>query len=217
MRARPHDTASEGTEKMSDPGPYPRYPQYPGGAAMSQQPKPPLPDTVRNAYYLMLAGAAVQAIGIVTALAQVGAIKDAMKKSMLKSNPNTSQSTIDAMGTVIIVLLVVFSLIYIGLWIWMAYANRAGKNWARITGTCFFAFLTLSTISGLAVRASGATNTMSAGTSSTVATTVVNLVAWLIGLATVILLWNKASSSYFQPRTNAYVPPGAPAGGMPPQ
>src|SRR5947207_8894864 len=141
---------------MSEPGPYPRYPQYPGGATMPVQPKPPLPDTVRNAFYLMLAGAAVQAVGIVAGLAQAGTIKDALKKSMLKSDPNTSQSTIDAVGNLVVGAIVVFGLIYIALWIWMAYSNRAGKNWARITGTVFFAILTLSTVSGVAVRASGA-------------------------------------------------------------
>jgi magnesium-transporting ATPase (P-type) len=198
---------------MSEPGPYPSYPQYPGGAAMPEQPRPPLPDPVRNAFYLMLAGAAVQAVGIVAGLAQAGSIKDAMKKSMLKNDPNTSQSTIDAVGNVVIIAIVIFGLIYIGLWIWMAYANRAGKNWARITGTVFFAILTLSTVSGLAIRASGATtNTMSAG-SATTATTVIGVIGWAIGLATVVLLWRGQSSAYFQPRTTAYRPPE----GMPPQ
>jgi hypothetical protein len=31
------------------------------------------------------------------------------------------------------------SLIGVGLWIWMAQMNKAGKNWARITSTVFFA------------------------------------------------------------------------------
>jgi len=188
--------------------PYPPYPQYPGGAAMPEQIRPPLPDTVRNAFYLMLAGAAVQAVGIVAGLAQAGTIKDAMKKSLVKSDPNVSQSTIDAVGTLAIGAIVLFGLIYIGLWIWMAYLNRAGKNWARITGTVFFAFSTLSTLSGLVIRASGATtNTMSASTSATVTTTIIGVISWLIGLAVVVLLWNSRSSDHFKPRSTGFQPP----------
>ena len=41
---------------------------------------------------------------------------------------------------------IIFGLIGIGLWLWMAYANKAGKNWARITATAFFGLDTLSVL-----------------------------------------------------------------------
>ena len=46
--------------------------------------------------------------------------------------------------------LVAVGLIGVALWIWMAQMNQAGKNWARITSTVFFALETLSAIGGLA-------------------------------------------------------------------
>ena len=49
-----------------------------------------------------------------------------------------------------LVVLVVVGLIGIGLWLWMAQKNKAGKNWARITSTVFFAIDTLGAIGGLA-------------------------------------------------------------------
>ena len=49
-----------------------------------------------------------------------------------------------------LVVLVVVGLIGVGLWLWMAQKNKAGKNWARITSTVFFALDTLGAIGGLA-------------------------------------------------------------------
>jgi hypothetical protein len=187
-------------------GPIPQYPQYPGGAAVPEQPRPPLPDTVRNAFYLMLAGAAVQAIGIIVSVAEINTIRDAIRKSALKNDPSTSDSTIHTITNVAIGSAIVFGLVYIALWIWMAYANRAGHNWARVTGTVFFGLSTLFTLIGLGMQAAGTNNAMS-GSSATLPGILLGIVGWLIGLATVIFLWNRKSSAYFKPRTTAYQPP----------
>ncbi len=47
-------------------------------------------------------------------------------------------------------MLVVVGLIGIALWLWMAQSNKAGKNWARIISTVFFAIDTIGAIGGLA-------------------------------------------------------------------
>jgi hypothetical protein len=82
----------------------------------------------------------------------------------------------------------------------MAFANRAGKNWARITGTVFFGISTLSVIIDVAAGSSG----MGGGAKSTTAQVVVAVIAWLIGLAATLLLWNKASGPYFKRQNNPY-------------
>lgn len=192
---------------MTDPQPGP-YPQYPGGGGMPPAPaKPPVPDTVRNAFFLMLAGAAIQVLGILVLFTQTDAIRDAVRES-LSDQPGVSESTVDAGVTLGITLGVVFGLIGAGLWVWMAYANRAGKNWARITGTVFFGIATLGVLSNLASSA----NSAMAG-SSTGLGTAVSVINWLIGLAVVILLWNKKSSAFFKPQDQygyGYQPPQDP-------
>jgi hypothetical protein len=79
---------------------------------------------------------------------------------------------------------VILGLIGIGLWIWMASANKAGKNWARITSTVFFGLDTL----GLLASFSQA---------ETLLGRLVSLVVWLIGLGVIVMLWRKESSAYF--------------------
>jgi hypothetical protein len=197
---------------MTGPQPGP-YPQYPGGGGMPVAAhKPPLPDTVQNAFYLMLAGAALQGIAILSALVQVGTIRD-MIRDRVADRPDASTIDVDSLVTVSIVSIVVVGLIGVGLWLWMAFANRAGKNWARITATVFFAISTLSVVSGLAVRASDSTMSVG-GSSNTAIGTVLNVVMWVVGLIAIILLYNKRSNAYFKPAASGYEyqPPGAASG-----
>lgn len=199
---------------MTGPQPGP-YPQYPGGGGMpAAQPKPPPPDTVQNAFYLMLAGAVLQTIGIVSALAQIGTIRD-MIRERVADRPDASTIDVDSLVNIAIVTIVVVGLIGVGLWLWMAFANRAGKNWARITATVFFGISTLSLLSSLAARSSD--STMNIGSSETTIGTVLNVVIWLVGLATIIFLWHRRSGPYFKPPSYGYEyqPPGA-APGYPP-
>ncbi len=177
-------------------------------------PRPPLPDTVQNAFYLMLAGAALQGIGILSALVQIGTIRD-MIRDRVEDQPDASSVDVDSLVNVSIAAIVVVGLIGVGLWIWMAFANRAGKNWARVTATVFFGISTLSLLSGLAVRASD--STMSVGSSSTTVGTILNVLMWLVGLIAIIFVWHKRSGPYFKPTSYGYEyqPPGA-ASGYPP-
>jgi hypothetical protein len=196
---------------MTGPQPGP-YPQYPGGGGMpAPPPKPQLPDTVQNAFYLMLAGATLQVIGIVSALAQINTIRDTIR-DRVRERSDASTIDVDSVVTVSIVAIVVVGLIGVGLWLWMAYANRAGKNWARITATVFFGISTLSLLSSLAVSSSDSTVAM--GSSNTTFGTVLNVLLWLVGLAAIIMLWHGRSKPYFKKQAYGYEyqPPGATSG-----
>jgi hypothetical protein len=83
-----------------------------------------------------------------------------------------------------VVVAIVFGLIGVGLWLWMAWANKAGKNWARITATVFFGLDTLSVLAGLRQAEPALSRVFS-------------LLVWLAGLGAVVLLWQKVSSAYF--------------------
>jgi hypothetical protein len=195
---------------MTGPDPYGNLPQNQGPAPVERS-RPPVPSTVQNAFYAMLAGAALQALGILVGMLQIDALRDAVTESMRESDPTISQDTIDGVVSAAIGFSVVFGLIGVALWLWMAFANRAGKNWARITATVFFAISCVGLLISVLSAASGAAgNAVSAG-ASTVPGLVVSVLTWLVGLAAIILLWNKQSSAYFKP-TSPYGGYGSPPG-----
>ncbi|WP_433561542.1 hypothetical protein ACQP1O_28630 [Nocardia sp. CA-151230] len=162
---------------------------YPGGPTTGKETPP---RTVTYAFYLMLAGAVLTLIGLLYSFTQ---LSHARAKATAHTSGNLTHSQVDTIVTVSFVVGIVIALISVGLWIWMAIANRAGKNWARITGAVLFGLYTLSTL---------ATVTMS---SSTAFSALLDVLTWLAGLATVILLWIKQSSAYFRP-TPPYMPYG---------
>ncbi len=71
-----------------------------------------------------------------------------------------------------------------GLWLWMAWANRRGRFWARILSTVFFGLLTLYTAVGLVGLPA--------------APKIVIIFEWAAGLAAVVFLWRRQSSDYYQ-------------------
>lgn len=200
------------------PGPYPGFPQYPGGTA-AMPPKPPAPQTVLRAHYCILAGAALSLVGIIVTLTQSNSIRSALESS--DTNTAISQNTLNSLATATIVAAAVFGLIGTGLWIWMAFATKAGKNWARILSTVFFGLSATGTaFSTVTYFASTATTSSSTAftSSDTTLGQIVSVLEFLAGLAAIILLWNKNSTAYFKPPMAFYPGPGGPYGypGMPP-
>jgi hypothetical protein len=179
------------------PGQFPAYPQYPG-----QPGKPPIPKTVQNAFYLMLAGAALELVSTLVSIGSTSNLRDRFRAQ----NPGFTDTQVNNAVHAGVASAVVSVLIGIGLWIWMAFANRAGKNWARITGTVFFGIECLSL---LATLAASSTSTFSTIKASGIAVAL-SVLMWLVGLVTVILLWNKQSGPYFKPPQFVVGSPGYP-------
>lgn len=113
----------------------------------------------------------------------------------------------------------------LGLWVWMAMANRAGHHWARVTGTVFFGIATLSTLSTVLLGSfvknlhdtNGNTVQMPGLNGLSIA---LAIVLWLLGLYATVMMWNKGNGSFYHPETQ-YGPVGMPAGwqqpGIPPE
>ncbi|MEV5568490.1 hypothetical protein AB0L06_00450 [Spirillospora sp. NPDC052269] len=158
----------------------------------------------------MLAGAGMQVLGFVITVVHVRALRAGFRTRLAEDGSAPGNSTLDGLIAGGIVLAGVFTLFGVGLWIWMAFMNRAGRNWARTTGTVFFGIYTLSAPSDLTMLTSdsGRTSEYSVGSSSP-ADFAVSIVTWAVGLAVILLLWNKASDPYFRP---AYGPPPMPYG-----
>jgi hypothetical protein len=88
----------------------------------------------------------------------------------------------------------------VALWLWMASANRAGRKWARTTSTVLFVISTLGTASLLLLLRPLLHLTAALGGSASDIVLVSVLFAvgiWVLGLATIVLLWRTESSDYY--------------------
>jgi hypothetical protein len=159
------------------------YQQFPGGAAQSGEPVTTnAPQSVLRAVRVMYVGAAASLIGIVIDLLMRHSIRTAIVQHSSKLTPTQVNDAYHAE----LVVLVVFGVIGAGLWLWMARSCLAGKNWARVTSTVFFGLDTVALVlSATAVSGSGLTR-------------LYGILVWLIGLAAIILLWQRPSSEYFR-------------------
>ena len=157
------------------------YQPYPTGGAAEPEPQRPAPPTpVVQAVKLMYAGAIVSAISLIITLATVGSLKTAIHNA----DPTLRASKLHSAEVAAVAVAIIFGLIGIGLWLWMAYANKAGKNWARITATVFFGLDTLSVLTSFRQA-------------EPVLSRLISILIWLIGLGVIVLLYQRESSAYF--------------------
>ncbi|GAB2631805.1 hypothetical protein [Nocardia goodfellowii] len=184
------------------PEPYPGAEPYPGGSYEPYGPgggKPPVPSTVQYAFYLMLAGAAVTVLSTLLIFTQLDVVREEVQKQDVDAVFTESQ--LDSLVIFSVAIGVATNLVSAGLWIWMAFANRAGKNWARITASVLFGLSTVFTI--LSLVGSGVFGAGSGG-----AGIIAGVLTWLIGVAAIVLLWHKRSAAYFKPAPPpGYAPP----------
>jgi hypothetical protein len=138
------------------------------------------PSSVTRAVQLMYVGAALSIVGIVIAWATKSQLRD----KLAEASPSLSADDIDAALTFSLVIATVIGLLAVGLWVWMAVANGAGKSWARIVSTVLGGLSVVSTLF-----------TLSSATGTSVA---LQLVSLLLAIAILVLLWLPASSAYFR-------------------
>jgi hypothetical protein len=159
---------------------YQPYPQ--GGETPPEPSRPTIPSPVRTAVMLMYAGAALSAIGLIITLFSFHAIERIIRNARTATPLTPHQVHSIAIATATIG--VVEGLIAVGLWLLMAWANKNGKNWGRITATVLFGLNTLFLLLGF-IRAHVSI------------TVVFSLLVWLVGLGAIVLLWRRESSQYF--------------------
>jgi hypothetical protein len=142
---------------------------------------------MRNAIGLMYAGAAyalVYGIGVII-------VADAI----ISKHPVRAAAGHVTVGGVA-ALTVVLSVIEIALWLGIARACRAGRSWARVTGTILFGLHTLGFLGVLGNSHPGLGLTK-----------VLTALSWLIACGAVVFLWQRPSSAFFQ----GTAAPGRPA------
>ncbi|MFC4125329.1 hypothetical protein [Nocardia rhizosphaerae] len=165
-----------------------------------------LPESVRMAFFLMLAGAVVTVLSAAYMLTTIDQIRS---EALDASGGVLRGDDLDMVVYAGIAGGLFTTAVTAGLWVWMAFACRAGKNWARITGTVFFGVNVLFSLIGVL----GVVFAPSLGTGgSDWQSLIFTGVTFLIGLAVVILLWQPRSAPFFAPAPPAGYQPFAPTG-----
>jgi hypothetical protein len=162
------------------------YQPYPTSGQPVEPHRPPAPASVLNAVKLMYAGAAISTVSLVISLADIHGTKSAIEKA----RPDLTTAQINQLNTFIISLAVVSGVLGIALWLWMAWANKEGRNWARILSTVLFGLATLDMVGVFSQP-------------KTIYGLIFPVLTWLVGLGAVILLWRPESTAFFKPQVPA--------------
>lgn len=169
----------------------PSVPQYGQGGPVtwpSQQPAATSggPQLVNISFWLMLAAGLLTLIGIPITIAGLNspAGKSMIDQALAGQGANASGLDTNSVIGIAVTFVVIFSVIFAGLYALVAFNVRKGKNWARILGTVFAAISLL----GLTQIGMGT-------------------ITILLGIAAIVLLYLPASAPYFrkaQPFANPY-------------
>ena len=171
------DTAAEGQTRV---GLAEAWDLVRSGVRMRLWPAAPRPRAVRAAVTLMLAGAAAELAALITVAVSFWAVRAAAARY---------PATMDAVLVHQVAVLACAPLA-IGLWLWLAWANGKGEDWARMLSAACFGLLTLSVLAALAQHAEA----------DAPATMIAAAAVWAIGLASVILIFTPAACRYYGPR-----------------
>jgi Protein kinase domain len=158
------------------------------------------PSSITSAVQLMYAGAASAVLNaIVGSVVGYGVVHNSLEKQ-----PNVNSVSVTEGTAFDVTVVIFFGLAGTGLWLWMAYANRNGRSWARILSTILFGLLTLSLpLAFIQVP--------------DIWTRLTGLIQWALGLAALVLLWIGPSNAYFAAMRRPAGPPPQWGGHGPPQ
>ena len=159
------------------------YKKFPGADKIIVPAAPAnAPATLGTAVRLMYAGAAVTAVYLIVSLASLGSIKGQLRSD----DPKLTTAQINQVFEYLVVTTVIFGVIGVALWITMARGASSGRRWAQLVSTILFALYTLESIVTFAQ------------TRAILSIVFVGL-TWVVGAATVYLLWKPAMKAYFNP------------------
>jgi hypothetical protein len=166
---------------------YQPYPTGGGGNQMAE--RPAQPTSLRTAVRLMWAGAALSLIGVIITLAFSGRIRTAIRNAAVTANKTAARehktqltaAQIHTLANATFAILVVFGIIGLLLWVWMAWANNRGSSWARIVATVLFALNTI----GLVFEVGRASVSL-----------IPIILEWLVGVGAIIMLYRRETTQY---------------------
>jgi hypothetical protein len=172
------DTAADGQTRVGLPE---AWDLIRGAVRMRLWPAAARPWPVRAAVRLMLAGAAAELAAMITVVVTSGAVRAAVA------------ARYPALAHVVMVHQVadlVCAPVATGIWLWLAWANGKGEDWARLLSGVCFALLTMIVLGALGEHA----------VTYAPAYMIAAAVVWAIGLASVVLIFTPAAGRYYRPQ-----------------
>jgi hypothetical protein len=143
--------------------------------------RPVPPRSMINAVRLMYAGSALAAFSILTAVATTPALRALIRQQY----PAAGYGAQSAAAAATLSATIAGALISAGVWLVMARRTRRGRPGVRILSTILFVIDSLTVLS---------THTHGLLTPST---WVISVAEWAVGLAVIVLLWDRRSTAYF--------------------
>jgi hypothetical protein len=156
-------------------------PQPPATAPPPAPGRPVPPRSMVNAVRLMYAGSALAAFSILTAVATTSALRALIRQQY----PAAGYGAQNTAATAALSVTIAGALISAGVWLVMARRTRRGRPGVRVLGTILFVIDSLTVLS-----------THSHGL-LTPSTWVISVAEWAVGLAVIVLLWDRRSTAYF--------------------
>jgi hypothetical protein len=158
--------------------------QHEGWAAYDRPPPP-----VQAAVIFMYAGAAIQELWVIL---NIAAIRDRLQLALgIAPTTTLTASEQHIVEGVRGGFLICGWILGASLWLWMARKTRAGRGWARVLATVFFAILTLAMVAVIAQPVG-------------LAGKIIPAAEWLVGCVAVVLLWRRESRGFFAARSQPY-------------
>jgi hypothetical protein len=162
-------------------------------AAFATDPAAPRP--VQQAVRFMFAGAAVSAISLILSII----FSFSFKSGLISANQGNladhkvTMSEINSFANEEIISQIVFGVVAVALWLWMAKMNGIGRSWARIASSVFFGLFTIDTL----ITVNSIKGDVSV-TASWILSMALLLATWVIGIGAIALLWRPVSTAYFK-------------------
>ena len=152
-----------------------------GAVRMRLWPAAPRPRTVRAAVRLMLAGAAAELAALITVIASLGSVRAAVAAHDTAAAHAVMVHQIFDMAAIPVA---------VGIWLWLAWANGKGEDWARLLSVACFGLLTLAVLGMMSLHAA----------TYAPAGLIAAATVWVIGLASVALIFTPAACRYYRPQ-----------------
>jgi hypothetical protein len=152
-----------------------------GAVRMRLWPAAPRPRSVRVAVKLMLAGAAAELAAMITVISTLASVRATVAARDAAAMHALHLHQVAVIG---------LAPVAIGMWLWLAWANGRGQDWARLLSAGCFALISLSVMAQLAQGVAAFAS----------AAMIAAAVVWALGLSSVVLIFTPAAGRYYRPQ-----------------